>query len=627
MNVRSFLLTNNLIEPHELPSSSSEFRIECPTCHNPKKKCYVNALGKGVVCFHCSGKWSWRKFERLYEPPTPQEVALENFVNQCHQTLLNSPQLLEYFQNRGISQQSVEQYKLGYCDTQKLSAPSEIDISVGLAKGDSWILSGRLTIPYLHDGLPITVRGRLTEENAHNGAKYLSLHGSNPGVFLTGPLDTSKSIIGCEGEFDAIVLAQNGIQSIGLAGASNTTILKEWQLPDLYLAFDGDKAGREGFERISKELSQVRRIELPENLDVSEYIQTFGIDSFNKLVERAQLYLYGKEQKDDRFSVIVDRFSDWAFSNGPLLGPCIPWAPRLESAISGWAPGLILLGAEANSGKSCYLVKGLYECAVSDSDCISCYLSLDDTLEEAMLRLVSLHTHLSFEEIRTPRWSFENPNDQSKNRPELLQKFFQKLDELKCIENLVLRDATYGRSLDYIRTFLGNLRARYPDKKIVVFIDSLAKITDSGESPHLVGTGNKTNWKAFLAAELKYLTTLHRICLVIPTDLRKINENRRPLRDDLKDAAELAYEANVILLAYNDLNKNGDQASVYWNDTGDPYPKPVFEINIDKNKLGSYRGHIFYKMYGPWSEFAEMTRDEEYPYYLKAIASQHKKVG
>lgn len=560
---------------------------------------------------------------RLYQPPSPQEQALEKYVSHTAALMEQDAVLHAYFNDRGISSESVNGLRLGFCDPAQMYPPTEVDKEIGLAVERAgslhWALENRITIPYIQDGVVLKVRGRVAP-GVDDNLKYKDVSGAKAQPFYPAPVDPEHPVLVVEGEFDAVILRQNGIQAIGIPGAQSAK--PEWLrgLHDVYLTFDADDAGRSGADGLLKKLPEVRRIDLPEGYDVSEYINTFGIDSFRVLIDKAVLYLHGKPQMDDKFSTIVEGFNDWAWTNGALIGPKMSWAPRLESALSGWSPGLVLFGAEAHSGKSCFLVKSLYSLCLENQDAIGVYLSLDDTLNETMLRLLSLHTGIDFNLLKTPRWSFDHPTDPARKRPEMLQQYNDGIASLKQVNNLILRDATYGRSLKYLRSFLESLRSKYPDKKIVVFVDSLAKITSDGAESERDGeVAQASNWKAYVASELKYLTTKHKICLVTPTDLRKMNGIRRPTRDDLKDAAELAYEAQVILLGYCDLKRNPDNPLLYWDDNG--INKPVLEIIIDKNKFTGKTTVIRYKMDGGISEFWENDSIEDDSLNL-AVASQ-----
>lgn len=964
-DVRNFLIDQGLIAPHESPNSAGEFRIECPDCHHTSKKCYVNGNGQGLHCFHCKLRLSWRGFQRRFLPPSPEEVAMERFVSTCHNLLLNDAGLIQWFANRGITLDTIKSQRFGVCYGNAMYPAEEIDFihkdnyagRVNLAwPNGQWYLDGHLTIPYIHDGVIQTVRGRVHPDAPPGGQKYLSLPASHAvPYFPTSAVEYEYPVVVCEGEFDATALRQNGIQAIGIPGSNAAN--PEWfsKYPNLFICLDGDEAGRQGTDRLLTGLSEVRRITMPEGYDISDYLASFGIDSFKKLLESALLYLHGKPQKDDRFSTIVHDFANWAWTNGTLLGPKLGidsptvkhWAPRLEEIMSGWAPGLVLIGAEANClavgsrvlmfdgttkavedvvvgdklmgpdskernvlktfrgtrdlhrvystdgsvdytvtgnhilmlreyshgfndyqatvedfygfsnwkkskamtyrvgveypskpvridpyflglwlgdgtsrcqsitspnpeivaylydlaarlggkvrvekqargkaktyeitgasirqelrsynllnnkhipqeylsndrevrasvlagiidtdgyydksgtayevvqknetlardiaflaqslglhanvkptlktctnapggpktqtyyrinlsgdfstvpikvpykkyvspgkprnmlnrtiqvepvgigeyagfqvdgdslflssdfivlhncGKSCMMIKGLYEmCVANPDEAIGVYLSLDDTLNEAMLRLVSLHAKIDFNMVKAPRWCFDHPDDPSRRNPEMLEAYNEAIESLSTMTNLILRDATWGRSLTYLRTLFKNLRGKHPDKKIVVFIDSLAKITAEtvADEDANMGDSMKSNFKAYLASELKYLSTKYNLCIVTPTDLRKLNGIRRPTRDDLKDAAELAYEANIIMLAYNDQRRAGSDAILTWVDEDTGKTEPIFEIKIDKNKVTGDLATIRYRMLGVTSDFWEVTRDED----------------
>ena len=550
----------------------------------------------------------------MYEPPSKQEETFEKFVADAALALGKDAALNQYLHDRGFTDATIWNHRLGVCPKRRATPE---DIEFGLAyPGGKWVLADRLIIPYSQDGIVVTVRGRQLPGH-ETDKKYMSLPGTTTPPYIPERIDPEKPVLLCEGEFDALLASQFGFQAIGIPGAQHFEKDKDLiaHYPSVYVAFDGDDAGRKGMDKVIKSLVEARRVDLPEGFDVGDYLSQFGAVSFQTLLDKAELYLHGKHQKEDRFSVVVEKYSDWSWTNGKLLGPALSWAPRMEKALSGWSPGLILIGAEAHSGKSCFLVKSLYEVAIENpDDTVALYLSLDDTIEEAMTRILSLHADVEFSLVRQPR-----------HAPADVQKKIQKaVNTLKNIDNLILRDATYGRSLNYLSTLFEKLRKRYPEKRLVVFIDSLAKIIPDVHTE--TESGPKSNWKAYLASELKYLSTKYSLCIVTPTDLRKINGFRRPTRDDLKDAAELAYEANVILLGYNDLKKNRDNAVITWvGPTGDP--EPILEFNIDKNKITGITGNIRYRMLGATSNFQEVswTEDQQYDIVMRdQIANQPK---
>lgn len=553
---------------------------------------------------------------RRYEPPSEEEVALEKYVSHCHDVLLKNEILMEYLQGnlRGLTPESITRARLGFCSSKEMYPPTEADVKLKLAYDNGkWVLDNRIVIPYISDGIIVKVRGRINP-STESDRKYLDCPGAQKLPYIPQTIDPKEEVLVCESEFSALLAVQNGIQAIGVPGAGSWE--KSWfkNLTNIFLSFDGDDGGREGMTKFAQEVPEFRRVDLPEGFDVTEYLVSFGVDSFRKLLDNAVLYLNKRPQKDDRFDKIVEDFSSWAWTNGSLLGPKISWAPRLEEMLSGWAPGLILIGAEASSGKSTMLVKSLYELCQENDNVLGVYLSLDDTWKEAMLRMVSLHAGIDFNEVRSPRHSFDNPDDSSRRNLDKLAHFNASLESLKDLKkNLVLRDITYGRSLSYLRNFFAMLRAKYPQRRIVVFIDSLALISSEQADQDESEGSTKMNWKAYLASELKLLCTKYNLCVVTPTDLRKINNVwQYPTKADLKDAAELDYEANAIILITNMYMKLKDKTpqDLMWYDDESNKHKPIIRLDIAKNKLTGKRGLIHMYFDDELCNFSEATEDQ-----------------
>ena len=615
-NVRSFLIAQDLIAADVVPSHSGEFRVKCIECSNDANKCYINALGRGVNCKQCGLSQSWKAFKRRFEPPSLEEQAFELFVSICAQRLEAEEPLMEYLtKDRGFTLETIKTARLGYCDPRSMYEADDVSTSIGLSySSKEWVLKNRIIIPYLEDGVILKVRGRANPFHEKEKAKYLDLPSAQVLPFIPTYLDPTKPTVVAEGELSALMLRQHDIQALAIPGAQ--TFDKSWTrgLTNIFVALDPDDAGRQGLKKFIDEVQEFRRVDLPEGFDVDSYINTFGIDSFNRLLDNAVLYLHKRPQKDDRFDKVVDDFSSWIWTNDRLLGPKISWAPRLEEILSGWAPGLILIGAEGSTGKSTFIVKSLYELCTENEDVIGVYLSLDDTWMEAMLRLTSLHSQIDFNQVRSPRESFDNPFDATKKDPEKLARFLDAVDTLKNLKDrLILRDVMYGNSLPYLRTFFEALRNKHPHKRIVVFIDSLAKISSGGEDKSLADNTPTTNWKSYIAKELKYLTTKHNICLVTPTDLSKINSPwQQPQRADLKDAAELDYEANVVILISNMHMKLKAKCPLdfTWYDEGTSKTKPIIRCDIAKNKITGKRSIVHFYFDDELCDFSEATREQ-----------------
>jgi replicative DNA helicase len=93
--------------------------------------------------------------------------------------------------------------------------------------------------------------------------------------------------------------------------------------------------------------------------------------------------------------------------------------------------------------------------------------------------------------------------------------------------------------------------------------------------------------------------------------LRKLNGNRRPTTEDLKDSNRLEYEADVIFLVYNDVSRNKEAAKIYSRTGDENAPKqPILELDWAKNKISSYKGRTFCYFSPEYSKSIECDEDD-----------------
>lgn len=148
---------------------------------------------------------------------------------------------------------------------------------------------GRLAIPYITPTGVVDLRFRsLGEEEP----KYLGLPGATTTMFNVYHLFTAQNYICvCEGELDTVVMAsKTQHNTIGVPGASSwkphyTRILDDFET--VIVLADGDAAGGGFAQKISRELSNVRIVQMPEGEDVNSTYQTIGLDWINGRIAEA----------------------------------------------------------------------------------------------------------------------------------------------------------------------------------------------------------------------------------------------------------------------------------------------------------------------------------------------------
>lgn len=145
-------------------------------------------------------------------------------------------------------------------------------------------MEGRLAIPYLTDVGPVNMNFRCIED--HNckeipkHKKYLKRKGSPTNLYGVQAASWAEEwIVVTEGEIDALIWQQIGVPAIGVPGA------EMWQpywvnvfedFSRVYLAEDGDDAGKDLWIAMSENLTNVIRMRMPDGEDTNSMFLKSG---------------------------------------------------------------------------------------------------------------------------------------------------------------------------------------------------------------------------------------------------------------------------------------------------------------------------------------------------------------
>lgn len=191
--------------------------------------------------------------------------------------------------DRGLKPETIKRFRLFSIKDQKQT----IEFLQDCFTKDQLLISGiinkqgyfvfafhRLIIPYLADNKITYLRGRILGNNERL-SKYISLSNysgllSLKRFFNLDVLNTirpDEKLFICEGEFDAMILEQEGYNAIGVPGVTNipadqVNLISNY---DLYLAFDNDEAGNCAMHRITNLLNRpIKAIKLKQHNDITE---------------------------------------------------------------------------------------------------------------------------------------------------------------------------------------------------------------------------------------------------------------------------------------------------------------------------------------------------------------------
>jgi len=216
-----------------------------------------------------------------------------------------------YCSSRGWAAETVREAGLGYVPTQGERGRGgkgadggylagefsmhEIAASSPGAQAAMGIPAGMLVYPHVEHGRVVYVSGRSVEGKRHYNPKR-ELIGERR-VFLNHAYSPqSERVVACEGQADAVTLAQWGIPGMALAGvAVNQRVIKRLRPHDhVYVALDQDEAGAKAARSLADALGPgTRLVRFPEGItDVNQWLQEGGTaGDFETAMDEAETWI------------------------------------------------------------------------------------------------------------------------------------------------------------------------------------------------------------------------------------------------------------------------------------------------------------------------------------------------
>lgn len=312
-----------------------------------------------------------------------------------------------------------------------------------------------------------------------------------------------------------------------------------------------------------------------------------------------------------------DNYDERCWNKGD--GYKMPSFPEIEAQLEGTESGLYLFAGESNSGKSALMINMTKDISsYRPNKLFGVYYSLDDSKNEIIPRIIAMEQQIPIAAASKPK-RFENMiNDCDNDNAALYTSYLEKrqvgLDKLRSESNLFkVEDSSKIKNSTDLKNHMIKLQTYVksidPEMNIIVAIDSINDIKPDSKVFGKIDSSTKKIEE--VSKFVKDLTVDLDIIIFASTHLRKLNGNRRPTVDDLKEANTLLYEASLVWLVFNDVSKNKGGATVYWNDTTvDNNMGAVIEIDWAKNKKSSFKGRTFAKFMPYFSLCKECNKDE-----------------
>jgi DNA primase len=237
-----------------------------------------------------------KKLPMPIAPDAEDAKLLAQVIEYYHETLLGSPEAIEYLKRRGIGcEDAIKTFKLGFANrTLGYRLPEKTRVEGAEIRGRLQRLgvlrdtghehfNGSIVMPIIAPSGDITeVYGRKITEGLRPGTpNHLYLPGPHRGVWNEAALVEHTEIILCEALIDALTFwcagYRNVTTSYGIEGFTpdHLAAFKAHGTQRVLIAYDRDEAGDRAAEKLSSQLTAVGldtyRIQFPKGMDANEY--------------------------------------------------------------------------------------------------------------------------------------------------------------------------------------------------------------------------------------------------------------------------------------------------------------------------------------------------------------------
>lgn len=252
-------------------------------------------------------KWAGVEVPKYKVSRERQEIfKIHDMFTSFFESLLpEEKEVVNYLRKRGLKDETISRFRLGYAPKDISHFLKEIKISPEIFKKSGLYpyshFAERLIFPIFDSvGRIIGFSGRTLKDEEpkyiNSGETVFKKRHSLYGIFQAkDSILEKKEVVLVEGYMDVIMLHQNGIKNIVSSMGTSFTIeqgriLKRFA-DRIYICFDPDTGGISGTKKaldIAESLNfDVRIVRIPEGLDPDEFVLKNGSESFYDLMKNA----------------------------------------------------------------------------------------------------------------------------------------------------------------------------------------------------------------------------------------------------------------------------------------------------------------------------------------------------
>ena len=561
--ITDYLDSKNII----YKTMGDEVILKCPYCS--REKLYINTATQLFHCFYCEAKnpqspFVKGHFKQLQEHwgdivditslsvPGIEKSDEPNFtdlVNRYHYELKKQGRARKYLYKRGITDESINKYKLGFVRQHS----------------QNWI-----SIPSFENEVPKLIKYRKCPPIENEKLdKYIREKGGKSILFNGDIIDKYDEIIIQEGELDTIILLQNGYENaVGLTVGAGT--LKPSWFDKLVLKkkiisiLDNDSAGQTAARDVWATrlgVDKCYNVVLPKGYDTSDFLLEYDKEELDKLIEKASRF-----KVDGIYSLSESLYQLYERSQtGELNRYGLPWKSVNELLDGGiekkW---LVVIGGVPASGKTSMAMAILYHFA-KNYEIPGLMFCMEMSESALATKVIQLHYDLSYKEI--------NPADGLA--------YAMKMEDIPLY---------FGyKSSVTPQIFYNTVKATRDRYGIgIAVFDNLQRMVRS----------DKESDFAKASGIFKDIAMDLNIPMILISQPRKVNAERDITYDDLKGTGAISADADVVILLNRKRKKGANSVMSFDSKT---------TVIVDKSRLAA-GGRIQLNFVGEKSKFEEIQK-------------------
>ena len=568
---------------------------------------------------------------KQHEDNKIKKYDFTDVVDRLHKQLLESPEGMNYFIDRGLSEDTIKRFKLGYEPkgiNEAFKDYPELHYYKDLAEcypyfvpmfkeGVCEYILPRQDIKILEKKLQEGELYKIDKEgNKREYPKTMNLKNIPTTIYNLDEAMKNDLIFICEGWCDALSLENEGYKSVALNSVTSVSKfinmiqeVKDYQSKTYVIALDNDKSGKEARQKLQDELQNLKcRVKhlYPEGEGVKDINDMLLKDEKSLLYSIIKIEQEIQEENDkiltqnscySHLNSILNKFI--SNKNRKLLSTGYS---KLDATLGGGLyNSLYVIGGISGLGKTSIVLNILENLAKKEQDVL--FISLEMSREELVAKSLSRFTRETVDKRFTPM-DYPSQRDIQNGNFDMEAPYFQEglINYTEASKHIFIKEANFNYNTELIREDIIKHKA-LRGKAPVVVVDYLQVL------PCLKDYGDDKKNIDFNITELKRISREYDIPVIVISSIGR-QYYKKPIDfEAFKSSGNIEFTADVVIgLQYSFMadigNKSDNQIQEMYQEAKAQYPRQVQTV-ILKNRngsIGEYTDFIYEPKYNYFKE-------------------------